>query len=601
MKVIEALLAERDQYDGDARRDLRRLWRAFLAPFRRRLVMALAATFCCGTYIYGFALSWRYLIDHALLPPETSAPIPMAAREHAVWVFFFVNLTIWSVYLSALLIQGRILHRTAQSVVLALRKQLHEKLQVLHIGFYDRTPTGRIMSRLLDDITVIQASTTSYFVTLISSLAQLAVGIVVLFLLQWQVSLVLLAVLPAYALTYKVFRPLIRKTSMALSRQNANMYSLVAERISGIRVVKAFGREQTEVKSFARLMHDFMRMAMRLLTYNQGLGITAGLISTLATVGLIYACILRMRAGHMTFGDLVAFAIAVPGTIAPVASLTAFGSQLQSTLVSLGRVFGLLDVSEGVPPGQVHLSGIKGDIHIENVTFSYPEQSTQALREVDFNIDAGEHIALMGPSGAGKSTVFVLLLRFYDPDEGTVRIDNIDLKDADPASVRRHVCMVQQEPTIFSGTIAENIRYGVLDAHADQIITAAKQAELHEFIMSMPSKYETEVGESGVTLSGGQKQRTALATALLTNPEVLLLDDTTSALDGVTEARVRATLRKVLDGRTSLIITQRIATARTCDRIIVLEDGRVSQIGTHDELMRQRGFYLAVAKKQETG
>ncbi len=204
----------------------------------------------------------------------------------------------------------------------------------------------------------------------------------------------------------------------------------------------------------------------------------------------------------------------------------------------------------------------------------------------------------MGPSGAGKTTVFNLLLRFYDPQVGAVRVGGVNLQEADPTSIRRHICLVQQEPVIFSGTIADNIMYGWLDATPDQIIRAAKQAELHEFIMSLPGKYETDVGEGGVTLSGGQKQRLALATAILTEPEVLLLDDTTSALDAKTEARIRATLNRVLQNRTSLIITQRIATARECNTILVLERGRLTQTGTHNDLIREQGFYRRVYEKQ---
>ena len=206
----------------------------------------------------------------------------------------------------------------------------------------------------------------------------------------------------------------------------------------------------------------------------------------------------------------------------------------------------------------------------------------------------------MGPSGAGKSTVFQLLLRFYDPNDGSVQVGDTDLRDADPRSVRQHVRLVQQEPAIFSGTIAENIAYGKEEAEPREIMRAARQAELHDFIVSLPAKYETEVGQNGISLSGGQKQRLSLATALLTDPEVLLLDDTTSALDAETERRIRATLDRALEGRTSLIITQRVATARHCDRILVFENGAVTQDGTHEQLYAIEGFYRRIAVQQES-
>jgi ATP-binding cassette subfamily B protein len=248
----------------------------------------------------------------------------------------------------------------------------------------------------------------------------------------------------------------------------------------------------------------------------------------------------------------------------------------------------------------MQLENIDGSVHFDHVEFSYPDQSDHALKDVSFYIRPGERVALMGPSGAGKSTVFNLILRFYDPDRGAVYVDGVNLVNADPASIRRHVVMVQQEPVVFSGTVAENIVYGRLDARASEIMEAAKQAELHDFIMTLPVKYETEVGQNGVSLSGGQKQRLALATAMLTKPEVLLLDDTTSALDAETEARIRETLNKALRGHTSMIITQRVATARSCDRIIVLESGRIVEIGTHDSLRDNGGFYSRIVTQQES-
>ncbi|TVQ20922.1 MAG: ATP-binding cassette domain-containing protein, partial [Spirochaetaceae bacterium] len=272
----------------------------------------------------------------------------------------------------------------------------------------------------------------------------------------------------------------------------------------------------------------------------------------------------------------------------------------QAVFVVIKRVFSLLDEDVDVSPGKIKLDGITGRIHFDGVSFRYPEQSSGALENISFYIAPGEKVALMGPSGAGKTTVFNLILRFYDPHEGSVQIDEINLVNADPTSIRRHVVLVQQEPVVFSGTIAENIVYGRMESKPSAIMAAARQAELHDFIMTLPVKYETEVGQNGISLSGGQRQRLALATALLTGPEVLLLDDTTSALDAETEARIRTTLYQALEGRTSIIITQRIATARSCDRIIVLDHGRIVQQGTHDELKREEGFYRRIFLQQES-
>ncbi len=274
-------------------------------------------------------------------------------------------------------------------------------------------------------------------------------------------------------------------------------------------------------------------------------------------------------------------------------------TQIQALFVVARRVLMILETKVEVEPGKIALEGMRGEIRLDKVTFTYPEQNEPALRDVNITIPPGERVALMGPSGAGKTTVFLLLLRFYDPQEGRISVGGVDIIEASQASLRRHVRLVQQEPTIFTGTMAENIMYGKLDATPVEVRRAAAQAELDEFIRELPDGYETIVGERGVTLSGGQKQRLALATALLTDPEVLLLDDTTSALDAKTEARIRMTLNKVLAGRTSLIITQRVATAMECDRIIVLEDGAITQQGRHADLAKQDGFYRRICEQQK--
>jgi ABC-type multidrug transport system fused ATPase/permease subunit len=273
---------------------------------------------------------------------------------------------------------------------------------------------------------------------------------------------------------------------------------------------------------------------------------------------------------------------------------------VQALFVVARRVLAILETRVEIEPGRIGLEGMHGEIRFEHVSFTYPEQKEPALKDVSFSISAGQRVALMGPSGAGKTTVFLLLLRFYDPQAGRISVGGVDLLSASQASLRRHVRLVQQEPTIFTGSMADNITYGKLDALPEEIRRAAAAAELHEFIETLPEGYETIVGERGVTLSGGQKQRLALATALLTDPEVLLLDDTTSALDAKTEARIRVTLNRVLAGRTSLIITQRVATAMECDRIIVLEDGVITQQGRHEQLAREKnGFYRRICEQQK--
>lgn len=601
-EIVEHVLAESQEYPAGTRQDMARLWRDYLHPFRMRIVFSVILTIVLAAQPFAFALVTRFLVDHVLKLKSgvspTFSPEQLSHQFRLVWIFIGMNAGIWAVYLISLWSHAWLTLATGQKLVYGLRKKLHEKLQALHIGFYERTATGRIMSRVLDDVEVIQGSITSQFITMAAYSAALAIGFAVMFYLNWKLALLVVFTLPFYGYAFHRVRPVIRRHNIVLRRLNSQLYGRVSERILGIQVVQAFGREIMELKSFARIVAERVRVYMRLVFYSQRLALVSVIISSVTTGIIIYIAMCQVKTGRMTLGSAMAFLAAVGPVFTPVNGLTNLAVQMQTLLVVLRRTFALLDEKEGVLPGKIKLAGMVGKIRFDHVTFTYPGQEKPALNDVNFEALPGERIAVMGPSGSGKSTIFHLLLRFYDPSKGKVYVGGVNLVDADPVSVRWHVCMVQQEPVVFSGTIAANIMYGRLDATPREVMNAAKNAEMHDFIMSLPLKYETEVGEQGVTLSGGQRQRLALATALVTDPEVLLLDDTSSALDAVTEARIRETLNKVLEGRTSLTITQRVITARNADRIIVLEDGRITQMGSHDDLKRQDGFYKRICIQQ---
>ncbi len=597
--IIDRILADRKDLGDASRGALRRLWSDHLRNYRGRLSLAFLLTAISGALPFSFVLTLRFLAADIVGIETGFDPAELPRRVNLVAVFFAINMGIWTVWLVADWSARRLVLGVGRRLVFALRKRLQEKLQRLHIGFYERTPTGTILARVLDDVNVIRQWVTSSAVGLLESLVSIVIGLGVLFYLNWRMALAVAATLPLYAWAFYVLRPRIRRAVRAVRRLNTRMYALSGERIAGIRLVKAFGREKREVADFAGLVHDQTRVGMRAVLYSHGLSLLAGTIAAGATGGILYFGALRVQSGAMRLVDLIVFIPALAGVLQPVNVLTSLVTQLQAAFVVVGRVFALLDEEERMPPGSVKLDGVKGRIIFDHVTFTYPGQSEPALKDVSFSVSPGHHLALMGPSGSGKSTVFQLLMRFYDPQEGAVRVGGVDLREADPASVRRQVCMVQQEPVVFSGTIAETIVYGRLDASPTQVMMAARQVELHEFIMSLPLKYEAEVGEGGVTLSGGQKQRLALATALLTEPAVLLLDDTTSALDSATEELIRATLSQVLRGRTSITITQRVITARACGRIVVLEGGRMTQSGSHQELIAREGFFRRICAQQE--
>lgn len=596
--LIDRLLAERTDRPGDARTDLVRLARQHLRAYRLTMLWAVLLTVVVSSLPMGFTLTRKFMIDGVLLGGKDITAGQVDRLVDLCLLFFLMNMGLWTIRLVSNWVRTRLIVGVGQGMVYSLRKGLHEKLQSLHVGFFEKTPVGVIMARVLDDVNVVHKWVTQHGIGALTSVMQIVIGLGTLVYLDWRLGLIVTASLPFYVWAFAVLRPKVRRANKASRRLTTKMYARSAERIGGIGVVKAFARERSEVRSFAQLIYDSVRVAMRLVRYRQVLAVSAGVITAVAMGGVIYAGCMMVRDGTMTVGGLLAFTVMMGMLYQPVNHLTSVATAFQAALVVLGRVFAVLDEPEEVKPGRISLDGMAGKIEFDRVTYIYPKQKTAAIDEVDFRVQPGETVALMGPSGAGKTTVFQLLLRFYDPQGGHVRVGGVDLVDADPASIREHIRVVQQEPTIFSGTISDNISYGRGQASEDEVRRAAAQAELHEFIDELPRNYATVVGENGVTLSGGQKQRLALATALLTDPEVLLLDDTTSALDAATEARIRETLREALAGRTSLIITQRIATARQCDRILVFESGRITQRGTHEELRNADGFYGRICREQ---
>ena len=483
--------------------------------------------------------------------------------------------------------------------VFDLRFATWRHLQRLSLAFHNQTQTGKIMARVTADIELIQGLIQGQLVTFISDVVTLVCVLGMLFFLEWRLASIILALVPFYVLSYLFFLKKIRETSNEQRRLYDEMLGTLAEKISGIAVVKAFVREDHERKVFMGKVREKFAVDMEQVHLNRRLGLVSAVVSALGT-GAVYSYGgWLVQHGDMTTGKLVAMTFYIGFVFNPAVRVADFNTAMQWAVSAMDRVFETLDTRPDIEDkaDALPLPILDGHVLFDNVSFGYVD-GQPIINKLNLDVKAGEIIALVGHSGAGKSTMMNLLMRFYDPTSGHVRVDGYDLQDVRLESLRRQVSMVAQENVLFSVTLMENIKYGNRDATDEQAIASAKAADLHEFVMSLPDGYQTMIGEDGIKLSGGQKQRLALARALVTDPRILILDDVTSALDGETEARVQDALDEVMKGRTTFIIAHRLSSVVHADRIVVLENGVIEAIGTHEELSNRPGIYKDLYEEQ---
>ncbi|MHB9131857.1 MAG: ABC transporter ATP-binding protein [Armatimonadota bacterium] len=603
-KKLDAILEQyRDKEPRPAadRQHLGRLWREFVFPMRWQLLFAIILALASSLQPFIWAKMVQLVVDVILCVGRTIPPMEMPLHYRWVVYLFLANCAI---HISAVIISWQYSYHITligQKITFALRKMLHERLQALPLSFFDRTQTGRLLSIVLDDVSTIQNSIGSLAVNLVNNLAIIVVGAVIICVLNWKLAILVFIALPFYVMNFRHFRPRIREGNIAARRATTALYNKVEERVTAVRTIKVFGRERSEVRTFAEAANNMARLTMHIVRMSSWQNIIATAITALVTGCVLYQAMLAVKSGGMDLGKAMQLFISISFLFNPAVALNdLIGMEIPRVSVVLRRVFDLMDADpEPVDaPEAVVLREARGDIAFKNVTFTYPGDERATLHDVAFEVPAGKQVAIMGPSGAGKSSLLYLLMRFYDPEAGSISLDGHDLPQIKLLSLRDRITLVMQEPVIFSGTVAENIRYGHLDASDAEVRRAAKDADLHEFVMSLPDSYETVVGERGMSLSGGQRQRLALAASLLSGPSVLLLDDTTSALDPVTEAKVQKTLDRLMQNRTCFVVTHRISTALASDLVLVLEDGRVTQFDTPAKLQTEEGLFRRVYEQQ---
>jgi len=559
---------------------------SFLRPYTRGL--AISIVLAVGSQAAQIALIWvtgRDVIDRALVHHDS----------HRLWLYVGAIAALG--FASAALMLGRrlISGKQALDVEMDMRQGLYSHLVRLSFGFYDRHQTGQLMSRATVDLQGVRFFLGYGLIFFFQNALTVVSVTIVLFFFEWRLALIVLAVTPfLVALAYR-YSHIAHPTLRDVQQRLADVATVAEENIVGVHVVKAFAQEPAEEAKFAvrndALFAQTIRANRQRATYVPLLSF----VPLLAQAAVLLLGARMVAHGSLSTGDFIAFNLYLGMLVMPLRSLGMWVGQAQRATASGERIFQVLDEPEEVAdrPGAVELPPGDGEIRFENVSFSYLE-GRPVLDGLDLALDAGTTLALIGHTGSGKTTLASLVPRFYDVGSGRVLVDGVDVRDVSLTSLRHEIGVIPQDPFLFSTTVRENIAFGRPEMTDAEVERVARLAQAHEFVERLPQGYETVIGERGITLSGGQRQRVAIARALALDPRILILDDATASVDATTEAQIRAGLREVMRGRTTLIIAHRLSTIALADEIVVLDGGRVAARGTHEELLEESEVYREI-------
>jgi ATP-binding cassette, subfamily B, multidrug efflux pump len=486
-----------------------------------------------------------------------------------------------------------------QRVLASMRERIFERLQRLPLRYFDRHPVGDVMSRVTNDVDTLNQLLSQGITQLLGSLFSLIGIVVAMLILDWRLALVSFAIIPVMLLTNVFFARRARRAFRTTRVTVGDVTAGLQEEIIGVREAQAFNRTAANIERFRERNAANRAANVQAVAITSAFAPAIDVLSTLATAVVIGYGGYLVLTGTLTVGLLTAFLIYVQQFFRPILLASQVYTQGQAALAGAERIYNILDEEPESPdlPGAGKLGEIEGRIQFEDVTFAY-DPGRSVLHDVSFNIEPGQTVALVGPTGAGKTTIANLIPRFYDATGGSIRVDGFDVREVERRSLRRRIASVLQEPFLFSGTVAENIRYGRLDATQEEIEAAARAVSAHHFITALPHGYDTQLGTGGGTLSGGQRQLVSFARAVLADPRILILDEATSNIDTRTEALIQTALRTLLRGRTSVVIAHRLSTIRNADVILVVESGRVVERGTHASLLSSDGLYADLYRRQ---
>ena len=560
-----------------------RIFASYYRPHWKLFALDMVCALCICLVDLAFPVVSRYSMQSLLPDRRFSAFFAVMAALALAYVLkgvFYYIVNYWG-------------HLLGVRMEADIRRDLFSHMQELSFSFYDKNRTGQLMSRVTGDLFEITELAHHGPEDLFISSVTIVGAFCILLTIRWELALIVCAVIPLFILFTTVSRRKMMRASTEVKAKLAGINGEVESSISGMRTAKAFANEEAESAKF-NAANDQFRGAKRgyyrtMAFYQSGMEFFMGILSVLV---IAFGGFLLMR-GEMDLIDLTTFFLYISTFITPIRKLSAFVEQFMQGMAGFKRFVELMRLEPDIQdaPDARELTGVKGDILVDDVTFRYETSAEPVLEHVTLHIRPGETVAVVGPSGGGKSTLCQLIPRFYDVTEGRILVDGQDVRSLTQHSLREHIGIVQQDVFLFAGTIYDNIRYGRPDATEAEIVEAAKRAEIYNDILEMPDGFQTQVGERGAMLSGGQKQRVSIARIFLKNPPILILDEATSALDSVTEERIQGAFDELAKGRTTLIIAHRLSTIRSAGRIIVIDGNGIKEQGTHDELMALNGEY----------